>query len=146
MHDKGVIHGAGERICMSMSDFHPESWNPLWGVSQIALGLQSFFYEDSITAGAMRGVSAAEKKVLASQSLEYNIHNPMFRKLFPELTEAHQRTTRVSNTIDQNGMEMMHNASLLRQRHHGKMSVEIILTSVVIVLISIVWYLSTQIK
>ena len=27
------------RICMSMSDFHPESWNPLWNVSTIIVGL-----------------------------------------------------------------------------------------------------------
>jgi ubiquitin-protein ligase len=31
-----------------MSDFHPESWNPLWGVSLILLGLQSFFYDNGV--------------------------------------------------------------------------------------------------
>lgn len=39
------------RLCLSMSDFHPESWNPMWSVSSILTGLHSFmvrfcyFYE-----------------------------------------------------------------------------------------------------
>lgn len=28
------------RLCLSMSDFHPESWNPMWSVSTILMGLQ----------------------------------------------------------------------------------------------------------
>lgn len=27
------------RLCLSMSDFHPESWNPMWSVSTILTGL-----------------------------------------------------------------------------------------------------------
>jgi ubiquitin-conjugating enzyme E2 J2 len=42
----------GNKICLSFSDFHPESWNPLWGVSHILLGVQSFFYTDDGTTGA----------------------------------------------------------------------------------------------
>lgn len=30
------------RLCLSMSDFHPESWNPLWSVGSILMGLLSF--------------------------------------------------------------------------------------------------------
>jgi len=29
-------------ICMSMSNYHPETWNPLWSVSSILRGLLSF--------------------------------------------------------------------------------------------------------
>jgi len=75
----------GAKICLSISDFHPESWNPLWGVSMILLGLQSFFYETSSTTGALHNVSAAEKRRLASQSLEFNARNMTYRKLFPDL-------------------------------------------------------------
>ena len=38
-------------ICLSISNFHPESWNPVWPVRSIILGLISFFLEDTITAG-----------------------------------------------------------------------------------------------
>ena len=30
------------RLCLSMSDFHPETWNPMWHVSSILSGLLSF--------------------------------------------------------------------------------------------------------
>ena len=32
-----------QRICMSMSDYHPELWNPVWSVETIITGLVSFF-------------------------------------------------------------------------------------------------------
>ena len=42
-----------KRLCMSMSDFHPESWNPLWGVSTIIVGLISFMITDDRTVGSI---------------------------------------------------------------------------------------------
>ena len=32
----------GTRLCLSMSDFHPETWNPGWSVATVAKGLLSF--------------------------------------------------------------------------------------------------------
>jgi ubiquitin-conjugating enzyme E2 J2 len=32
-----------KRICMTMSDYHPEQWNPIWSVETIITGLVSFF-------------------------------------------------------------------------------------------------------
>ncbi len=29
-------------ICTSFSNFHPETWNPLWGVESIVIGMISF--------------------------------------------------------------------------------------------------------
>jgi ubiquitin-conjugating enzyme E2 J2 len=78
------------RICLSISDFHPETWNPLWGVRLILLGLQSFFYEDASTTGALHGVPVAQKRRMAASSLPFNVRNPTFRKLFPELVKLHE--------------------------------------------------------
>jgi hypothetical protein len=36
----------GQRLCLSMSDFHPETWNPGWSVATVATGLLSFMCED----------------------------------------------------------------------------------------------------
>lgn len=77
----------GKKICLSITDMHPESWNVLWGVSSILLAIQSFFYENSITTGSLRNVSDKEKRDLAIKSLSYNVKNPLFRKLFPDLVE-----------------------------------------------------------
>lgn len=30
------------RLCLSISDFHPDTWNPSWTVSTILMGLVSF--------------------------------------------------------------------------------------------------------
>ena len=30
-----------QRICLSISDFHPESWNPIWPIKLIIIGLMS---------------------------------------------------------------------------------------------------------
>jgi len=35
-----------DRICLSISDYHPESWNPVWPVRSIIIGLISFFVTD----------------------------------------------------------------------------------------------------
>ena len=45
------------RICLSISDYHPESWNPVWPVQSIIIGLTSFFVSDMTTVGSMSGVS-----------------------------------------------------------------------------------------
>ena len=81
----------GCRLCLSISDFHPETWNCLLGVSAILLSLQSFFYENTPTTGSCTGVPAQEKRRLARVSLGYNVsHSVMFRKLFPELVEEYR--------------------------------------------------------
>mmetsp|Transcript_44545 Transcript_44545/g.109366 ORF Transcript_44545/g.109366 Transcript_44545/m.109366 type:complete len:204 (-) Transcript_44545:35-646(-) len=72
------------KLCLSMSDFHPESWSPAWSVSSILVGLLSFMLESEITAGSIT-TSAAEKRTLAAKSLDYNAKNADFRKLFPYL-------------------------------------------------------------
>lgn len=42
-----------EGICLSISHFHPESWNPVWKVNQIVLGLQTFWEGDEYTYGSV---------------------------------------------------------------------------------------------
>jgi ubiquitin-conjugating enzyme E2 J2 len=74
------------RLCLSMSDFHPETWNPMWSVSTILMGLQSFMLEDSPTYGSI-STSTMEKRKLAAESLEFNSKNKIFGELFPELVE-----------------------------------------------------------
>ncbi|RHY64541.1 hypothetical protein DYB30_001493 [Aphanomyces astaci] len=54
------------RLCLSMSDFHPETWNPLWSVSSILVGLCSFMNEDTPTTGSI-GSTNAKKKALADE-------------------------------------------------------------------------------
>lgn len=72
------------RLCLSMSDFHPESWNPMWNVSTILQGLLSFMLEDEKTTGSIESTEA-EKRALAARSKQFNRKDPVFRECFPQL-------------------------------------------------------------
>eukprot|EP01082_Thalassiosira_pseudonana_P007861 g6651.t1 g6651 contig23:959240-959947(+) len=79
------------RLCLSMSDFHPESWNPMWSISTILTGLYSFMVENSPTTGSIETTDATKRK-FARESLEYNVkHSAQFRNLFPEYVEIWKR-------------------------------------------------------
>jgi ubiquitin-conjugating enzyme E2 J2 len=78
------------RLCLSMSDFHPETWNPMWSVATVLMGLYSFMLDNSPTAGSIV-TGLHEKRRYAQQSLEYNVRNPVFCKLFPEYVEIYEK-------------------------------------------------------
>jgi ubiquitin-conjugating enzyme E2 J2 len=74
------------RLCLSISDYHPDTWNPAWSVSTILTGLLSFMVEKNPTMGSIE-TSDYEKKVFAKQSWEFNLKNPTFVELFPDIVE-----------------------------------------------------------
>ena len=79
------------RLCLSMSDFHPESWNPMWSISTILMGLYSFMMDNKPTTGSIETTDAAKRKY-AMESLEYNVKNEkIFRTLFPEYVDLWNR-------------------------------------------------------
>jgi len=41
------------RICLTISDYHPESWNPVWKVESILYGLMSFMISDESSVGVI---------------------------------------------------------------------------------------------
>ncbi|KAH3767077.1 Ubiquitinconjugating enzyme subfamily protein [Pelomyxa schiedti] len=73
-----------KKLCLSMSDFHPESWVPSWSVSSILLGLLSFMLEQSHTVGSIE-TTDTEKRNLAKGSVDWNRKQPQFAALFPSL-------------------------------------------------------------
>lgn len=83
------------RLCLSMSDFHPESWNPMWSVSTILTGLYSFMLDTSPTLGSIE-TSTRKKRQLAEASLEFNVKNDTtFCKLFPQYVERYEEELRL---------------------------------------------------
>lgn len=84
------------RLCLSMSDFHPETWNPMWSVSTILTGLYSFMIETASTLGSIE-TSDAVKRKLALHSLEFNVKDTTFCKLFPELVEVYKERQKLRN-------------------------------------------------
>jgi len=74
------------RLCLSISDFHPDTWNPAWSVSTILTGLLSFMLESAPTLGSIEA-SDRERRNLAQRSLEYNLKCKLFCDIFPELAK-----------------------------------------------------------
>ena len=74
------------RLCLTMSDFHPESWNPLWSVSTILTGLHNFMHEDSTTVGSIQ-TSISNKRNYASETMVFNLKNKHFVNLFGDLIQ-----------------------------------------------------------
>lgn len=74
------------RLCLSISDFHPDTWNPAWSVSTILTGLLSFMVEKNPTLGSIE-TSDYTKRQLAAQSGIFNSKNTTFCELFPEIVE-----------------------------------------------------------
>ncbi|KAJ8977923.1 hypothetical protein NQ317_002897 [Molorchus minor] len=78
-----------KKLCLSISDFHPDTWNPAWSVSTILTGLLSFMLEISPTLGSME-TSDYDKWQFAYQSLEFNLKDKQFCELFPDTVLAIQ--------------------------------------------------------
>ncbi|KAJ3321823.1 Ubiquitin-conjugating enzyme E2 6 [Boothiomyces sp. JEL0866] len=74
------------RLCLSMSDYHPGSWNPAWSVSTILTGLLSFMLEDTETTGSIK-TSDADKRIFAKQMI------------FPDLADIELESTTIEPVL-----------------------------------------------
>ncbi|KAG1776657.1 UBC-like protein [Suillus placidus] len=72
-----------KKICFSMSDFHPGTWNPAWSVATILTGLLSFMLSDEMTTGSVTS-SDGHKRAYATRSHSHNLTQPRFREAFPD--------------------------------------------------------------
>ncbi|KAL2119993.1 hypothetical protein VTJ04DRAFT_6954 [Mycothermus thermophilus] len=71
MHTPSGRFQPSSRLCLSISDFHPRSFNPAWEVSTILIGLLSFMTSEEMTTGSV-SASDAERRYLAARSRWWN--------------------------------------------------------------------------
>ncbi|KAL4939538.1 hypothetical protein BDV06DRAFT_214201 [Aspergillus oleicola] len=71
MHTPSGRFQPSSRLCLSISDFHPKSFNPAWEVSTILIGLLSFMTSEEMTTGSV-SATEAERRVLAARSRWWN--------------------------------------------------------------------------
>lgn len=71
MHTPSGRFQPSSRLCLTISDFHPRSFNPAWSVSTILQGLLSFMTSNEITTGSITA-NTEERKALAARSRWWN--------------------------------------------------------------------------
>jgi len=94
--ENGRLHTT-DSICMSISDMHPESWNPAWKVNQIVCGLLSMWLGDTEgTYGTVYeynytlkgGMTFNDKRMeLAKESREFTMNHEKF-KIFEQYADV----------------------------------------------------------
>jgi ubiquitin-conjugating enzyme E2 J2 len=62
----------GEKICVSNSSYHLDTWSPLWNMKTIILGLVSIFLDGKEFGIGHISTHVELKRSLAIQSFEYN--------------------------------------------------------------------------
>lgn len=82
-------------ICLSISSFHPESWNPAWKVNHIVLGLQTFWPTDEDTYGEFEHYSVPKNRTweqftteCAMKSREEVLADEKFQTIFAPYMDA----------------------------------------------------------
>ncbi|KAI9827863.1 MAG: Ubiquitin-conjugating enzyme E2 6 [Thelocarpon impressellum] len=71
MHTPSGRFQPSTRLCLSISDFHPKSFNPAWEVSTILIGLMSFMTSEEMTTGSV-SATEQERRWAAARSRWWN--------------------------------------------------------------------------
>ncbi|KAI8929274.1 ubiquitin-conjugating enzyme/RWD-like protein [Entophlyctis helioformis] len=90
------------RLCLSMSDYHPGTWNPAWSVSTILTGLLSFMLEDQATTGSIT-TTLHEKRLFAKKSHVWNMSHYKFKDVFPDLCKKTEEALAVAAAASATG-------------------------------------------
>jgi len=82
-------------ICLSISHYHPESWNPAWKVNQIVIGLNTFWQGGESTYGSVHhghypnDISLKERSYgFAISSRQKVLEHPKFKEIFANYADA----------------------------------------------------------
>lgn len=83
-------------ICLSISDFHQESWNPAWKVTQIVMGLVSFWLDTEYTYGSVESWDYYDepfkgndlRKYFAMSSRQHVIEHEKYEEIFKKYADA----------------------------------------------------------
>lgn len=114
-------------ICLSISNYHPESWNPSWSAATILNGLLSFMMGDDTTLHSIV-TSEQEKKSLAIRSVDFNQKEPTFIKVFPELISSNTTDSNIvhSKPIDSNNPVSSFNETENSQKKQKKFKFKVL--------------------
>jgi ubiquitin-conjugating enzyme E2 J2 len=106
------------RLCLSMSDFHPETWNPMWNVGTIIMGIQSFMVTEERTTGGITNAKATaeQRRALAAGSAAFNARMKLFVGLFGEDGSAAEAFAESDERIARNEMKRQKSRQKSKQK------------------------------
>lgn len=81
----------GVRLCLSISDYHPKTWNPAWSVSTILTGLLSFMCADESTTGSITRTDEVRRNYAKQSKSFNNTNNSQFVQQYPDLVEENKK-------------------------------------------------------
>tara|TARA_B100001175_G_C19468630_1_gene620513 strand:- start:498 stop:1139 length:642 start_codon:yes stop_codon:yes gene_type:complete len=134
-----------EWICMSMTHFHQEEWNPSWNGSSILLGLQIFMNDiKNEGIGSLINISENEIKKFTLNSIKWNLNQENYKKLFPQIVCAKY------NNCSTNGNHSIHIAEFNNKekqkinRNSYYMSLEFVCFFCCILLCTVTFYVQSN--
>ncbi|KAF1813048.1 putative ubiquitin-conjugating enzyme Ubc6 [Eremomyces bilateralis CBS 781.70] len=104
MHTPSGRFQPSTRLCLSISDFHPKSFNPAWGVSTILVGLMSFMTSEEMTTGSVRA-NEAERRLFAARTRWWNsTGGGSSNRIIPGVSPEQEATARSGSNNGGNGL------------------------------------------
>jgi ubiquitin-conjugating enzyme E2 J2 len=123
------------RLCLSMSDFHPET-----SVSTILTGLYSFMIDRDPTLGSIETTDTA-KRIFARQSLLFNVSNPDFCRIFPHLVELSKQRQSLSSSSTSDRVTPLSSTIIRQPRNAGAHAVIVALATAILAVFSLLFAL-----
>jgi ubiquitin-conjugating enzyme E2 J2 len=77
---------ADQWLCRTLSDYHPEGWQPSWNLAGLLMALLTLMVADAFTPGALHPpMEISERRRLARESLAWNKRQLEFVRDFPDI-------------------------------------------------------------
>ncbi|GAA5978647.1 hypothetical protein JCM10908_004434 [Rhodotorula pacifica] len=73
-----------KKICLSISSFHPETWQPSWGIRTALVALMAFFESEAKGAVGSLDAPPAERQRMARNSHQFKCHTCGFEPANPD--------------------------------------------------------------
>ncbi|XP_064472903.1 ubiquitin-conjugating enzyme E2 J2-like [Ornithodoros turicata] len=67
------------------------TWDPAWSVASVLSGFREFMVHGELTIGSVWFTTDRHKRHLAEDSLRFNLQDPVFCELFPDLAQSCRR-------------------------------------------------------
>ncbi|CAD8068536.1 unnamed protein product [Paramecium sonneborni] len=102
----------GKPVCLSFTNFHPESWSSAQTIESMMISIISFMYTNENTTGGILS-SPQEKQRQALNSKKFNLQNEQFTKIFKKHFDKLNLTDKYLDNYINNDNQKNLNANII---------------------------------